>query len=224
MTERKKISHQETREQLRKKKLSAIEPITKSHIRVRNKSELAEIVEGPLLLSHEILFDKNIQTFMSSANRGVLVGEHPTADFSINFDALSESNKEVARKLVEEKVGELIPGIDVFPSRLNIDIPVSTESTWGEIEDVAVKVVNRFVAQRYMPEAYSPEFMLRRFDYALNEDIEGDTVPPEYFERHGFFYDDKSGLFFLSKDEIEKLYQTVDKENPNEPPKFSKIY
>ena len=216
---------EEAKQELRKKKLSDIEPITHSHIRVTSKAELAQVVEGPLLSACEDLYDKNIQTYMSSANKGVLVGEHSTADFSIKYDALSEKNKEIAQQLAAEKLAGLIPGVDVFPARLNVDIPVNAESTWGDIEDAATKIANRFVAQRFMPEAYTPEFLIQHLAYAINEDIkDGDSVTPEYIERHGYVFDSQSGMFFLNKEDIERAYQPVKGEDPNEPLQFSKVY
>lgn len=223
MTERENSLEQEARKELRKKKLSEIEPIEESHIRIVNKGDLAKVVEGPLLAACESLFDKNIQTNMSTANKKNVEAGNP-ADFSVDYDALSDKNKEVAAKLIEEGIARLYPAVSKhYNAILSMSIPLKADVTWGEVEDVSMQIANRFHRQRYMPQAVSPEFLMKHLEYAINEDIEGDTVPPEYFERHGYFFDRNSGLFFTSKEDIQRAYEPVEGEDPNEPPNFSKV-
>lgn len=210
-----------TREQLRKKKLSEIEPKTHAHENPESREDLVNFVEEPLLLACQLLYDKNVQTYMSSANKdSVHAG---LVEFSINYDALSDRNKKVAENLIREGAAELLPAISVNPSRLQIEIAVNSETSWGEIEDASAKVAERFAPQRLMPEGYSPDFLMGYLEATIEEDIPGDTVTPEYFERHGYFYEPETGLFFKGQSDRDRALQAIPGEDENEPPKFSMV-
>jgi hypothetical protein len=225
MSEEENDLEQEARKELRKKKLSEIEPFTDAHVEIRDRSDLAKVVEGPLLSACQKLYDRNIRTYMSSANKEALVNAEPVAEFSINYEALSERNREIAEHLIEAKVAELVLRNYTGPSRLIFSIPVTTESTWGEIEDKSNEIADRFVAQRYMPEAYSPEFLVQRFAAQLNEDIpEGEEVRPDYFESYGYFYDSGTGLFFANPEDIRKLYEHAEGEDEDAPIQLAIIH
>ncbi|GHV26783.1 hypothetical protein FACS1894176_07920 [Bacteroidia bacterium] len=62
---------------------------------ITEKKEIKNMVEAPLVNACEILFDKNIPTFDSSANTE---NNKKEAWISIIFDELSEENKEIALK------------------------------------------------------------------------------------------------------------------------------
>jgi hypothetical protein len=209
----------EVKKELRKKKLADLEPIEESHVCPESKADLAHVVEGPLLSACEKLYDKNIQTFMSSANKKDLaIG---SVHFIIIYEALSKKNKEIAKQLIAEKKAVLSQTHGFYQDiTLAVDIAVTQESTWGEIEDQANAVADRFNTQRLIPEVYSYEFLSNYLSAAIEEDIGGSEAPPEYFEQHGFFYNKQSNVFFKSKEDLRRALMPIAGEDPNESPKF----
>lgn len=185
-----KFNSQESREQIRMKKLSDIEPLEDHHYEVENREDLAQLVEVPLLGACQNLFDKNIQTYMSSANKKDVGGN---ASFSIIYNTLSEENKEVSQKLIEEHIAEYIAGNEVYPTRIQVNIPVNEQTTLGDIEDESSKIVDRFVKQRRW---FTPSELMDKFYLEIENDISGGEVNPEYFEKHGYFYDVEENMFF----------------------------
>jgi hypothetical protein len=212
---------QENLEQFRNKKLSEIEPIEEHHVDVETREDLSQLIEGPLLSACQNLYDKNVQTYMSSANKKNI--ESGDVEFSIIYNTLSEKNREVAKRLIEEKVLKLTPANEVSPSRLQVNIPVTETTTWGEIEEASLKIADRFVPQRLMPEGYAPEYLMEYLAPAIEEDVPEGDVTPEYFERHGYFYEPRTGVFFKSKGDRDKALETIEGEDGTEPPKFSHI-
>ncbi len=214
---------QEANNELRKKKLSDIAPITEFHITVGSKADLAELIEGPLLSACQNLYDKNIQTYMSSANQENISSGH--AELSIIYDALSEKNKEVAQRLIQQKLASLLSANEsTTEQRLQFEIPVNAETTWGDIEDKAENIANNFVKQRLMPKVYSPDYVMEYLAPAIDRDIPGGEVTPEYFEQHGYFYEPNAGVFFKSREDIKRSLEFQEGEDPNEAPKFLKVY
>ena len=211
----------EARKELRKTKLSDIEPIGESHLRPLSKGDLAKVIEGPLLRACECLYDKNVLTYMSGANKQNL--KSGEVYFSIIYDALSERNKKIAAELVAEKIGHLSLANEVVPSCLQITIPVDSKSTWGDIEDSSEAISNRFFKQRLMPIAYTANYLISYLSAAIEEDIEGNEVIPEYFQSHGYFYDPKSGLFFEGEENLHRATEPVEGEDSSQPAKAYEV-
>lgn len=210
---------EEEKKELRKKKLADIDPIGSCHIDIEFKADLASVVEGPLLSVCEKLFDKNIETYMSSANKTNLVTG--SVHFNIIYESLSEKNKEIANQLIAEKKANLSQTHGSHQDTiLNVKIEVTQESTWGEIEERANVLSERFVTQRLIPEVYSYEFLCDYLSAAIEEDIDGSVVPPEYFEQFGYFYNKQSNVFFKSKEDLRRALVPIVGEDPNKPPKF----
>ncbi len=208
-------------EQFRNKKLSEIESLGHEHVEIESRDDLVQVVEGPLLLACQHMYDKNIQTYMSSASKESLIVGY--AEFSVIYEALSEENKIVAERLIHEEIAQLFPGNDVSLSRLNMKIPVTEDSTWGEIEDRSEEIVNEFSQQRLIPEGYTLDFLMDYLAAPVAEDIPGGEVTPEYFERHGYFYEPRTGIFFKSRSDRNRALLFVEGEE-DKIPKFSKIH
>src|ERR1035437_10524830 len=74
--------------------ISEMSAIEESGYSPTTRESLSKLVEAPLLEACEDLYDKNIRTAMSSANKkDIEYGGHAYID--IDFDSLSEENKAI---------------------------------------------------------------------------------------------------------------------------------
>ncbi|HLD60750.1 MAG TPA: hypothetical protein VJA27_01295 [Patescibacteria group bacterium] len=122
----------------RAKKISDIKPIIfRSYLSLDNRADIKEVVEGPLVRACEALFDKHIATTSTSAN-----GTKSEAWIIIDFDSLSEDNKVVAQRF-----GTVDQDGRVGKNIVKLTLPLTPESTWGEIEDAALSLVSEFHEQ-----------------------------------------------------------------------------
>lgn len=101
-------------------KLTEIEPIFESYVEVLNRNDLNKIIEKPLLPACQCLYDKNIQTLMTSANRFNVIGlekvsENAKSHYSygqhyawlwIDYSSLSLKNKELVQSWYEQEKGK----------------------------------------------------------------------------------------------------------------------
>jgi hypothetical protein len=170
---------------------------------IRKREELDEIVEAPLLEAARVLYDKGIRTTGSSANgKDVSTG---FAFISIDYDSLSDENKEVAERIC----GEVFRGVTSDEgkpySRVSIRVPLTEESTVQEAEDASVELAEQFKEQEMTwATVYSIGEMHRFMALRPGEDIEidGDTMEvPGY----GFFYDEENGRFYGSQEQFERI-------------------
>ena len=72
-----------------------VEKIESSRVILRTREDIDKFVEAPLVDACKIFYDKNIETLLSSANKGD-VGHG--AYIEIDFRSLSEENKEIGKK------------------------------------------------------------------------------------------------------------------------------
>ena len=119
--------------------LGAIEPIEQGGLIVESKDNLAKVVEPPLLEACEILFDKKIETIMSSANKKDL-GNKP--HIIILYDTLTPQNKKISESMgiVSDYMGK---------KYLKVEIPflITEQTTVGQIRKAAKELVSKFVQQ-----------------------------------------------------------------------------
>jgi len=125
-----------------KTSLQEVVPIHKTRgIVITKREQIKEIVEQPLVKTCEIFWDKNIQTYESSANNeNIKTG---VAYIRINFDSLSEENKKIA-----EQHGQ--PYEETFNTGQVIEliIPIVGNETADEISDKAAGIANEFKKQK----------------------------------------------------------------------------
>jgi len=123
---------------------------------VRTRNDLERLVETPLLAACGQLYDKNVPTNASTANaNNVALGQ---ANISIDYDALSSENREIA-----DKNFRVISHDDGIRS-VQIDIPI-------EGPDVSVDVLSRRASAaaekfRYQPMDWAPRYT---FDELVEE-------------------------------------------------------
>jgi hypothetical protein len=201
-------SETEATKDLLGKKIGEIEPLsTHSHLIITKKEDLKEVVEGPLLSACEELYDKNIETYMTSANRknvsASLKPEQRNADIQIYFDSLSEDNKKVGQTLGQ--VSQIRP--DARPI-LTVLIPVTLDSTYGEIQSRAEAIVHKFNKQKLRTLALTLKEMRQYFRFDPEDESHGvDSFSGQYY------WDPELELFFLSKEMRDKALEEVEEDN-----------
>jgi len=173
--------------------LSEVEPIEgDGSVIVAHKEDLAQIIELPLLSACEELYDKNIETWQTSANKNDLVNGE--VYIIIVFDSLSPQNQEIAKTLNK-------PYMHDGRQLVKITIPVSERTTVLEIKEAAQGIANKFEQQEavWIPR-YTPEDMR-----SMLGNHEGGSSIDELKRLSGFFYDDKENLFYRSEDHYQKI-------------------
>ena len=172
-------------------KIGEIKPIEESHTVVRNREQLKELVEGPLLSACEELYDKNIRTLSTSANEKDI--QYGTAHLIIDFDSLSEENKKVG-----EQLGEIHPADET--NQLVIKIPIAESSTADEIREFAESIAHKFEKQ---PMTWAPSYTLEQMRQVYGIDPKDETYGVEAFGDQ-FYYDLERKLFYHSEEHAQK--------------------
>jgi hypothetical protein len=182
---------------------------------VRYREQLAGLVERPLLSACQELYDKNIITLATSANKKdveINDWEHPGqklpgdgAYIIIDFDTLSAKNQEIGRSFL----GKVYFADD--GNKLKITIPLTRESTFEEVQTKAEEIAHKFVKQRYRVITYTIEEMRKVYGYEPNDE----SVRPEDFSGD-YYWSPKHKEFFLSKEQYDKAMEQVDEEEKPE--------
>ncbi|MEX1113004.1 MAG: hypothetical protein WD603_02660 [Patescibacteria group bacterium] len=102
-----------------------------------HRENIPRFVEQPLVEACQMLFDKNVRTTLTSANRHDRV-----AVMFIDYDTLTPANRTVAGQ-----IGRVRPIPDTSCSLVQIEIPISADSTVGSVSADAAAVAELFEAQ-----------------------------------------------------------------------------
>lgn len=148
-------------------------------ISVRTRDDLARVVESPLLPAAQVLYDFNIRTIDSSANRQDVGNE---AWLTIDFDSLSAENQQIAQELLGEPYQgrkSIVTG-EYGPKRVQIRLPIAENATEQEIARRALELARNFKRQPLTWGILTPEEVEGR------EDL--------------FYYDKESNKYYLSKE------------------------
>ena len=190
------------------RKISTIKPKKFSRAEIfKNRSQIRKRVERPLVAACEELYDRNVQTLESTANREQLLDTHPDGNYyaslTLNYDTLSAANKTVVDAIVDNDKGRYK---DMLITReysdgfgcvvVGINIPITEESTDIEVHNKALEVARLFEKQRLL---WAPTYTLSEI-----KELYGDTNPnstmDSYMGLKAFYPDKKSGLFYLSEE------------------------
>ncbi len=206
-------------------KIKDIPPIEKGEIpEIKTKEDLDHLVEEPLLDICRKLYDLNIETLMSSANRKD-IGSF--ANILIIYDTLSEENKEKLQmlsgnfpdkfELVKDFRGQ---GIDVMHVKMQVTSP---DMTAGEISDYFFDALQALKIQEVSYGVFSKEELkqkagnligIRNVEEVTEEDCQmfldylgcvekdGKYYTEESWRRHKAYVDAKSQV--NGKDEKSK--------------------
>lgn len=183
---------QENEEQL--KNIKEVPAIKNSRAEmISSKEKIAELVEEPVRLACEILYDKNIKTLESTANSGNLEYGHE-AIVVIDYNSLSEENRKIA-----ESMG-LTPAPYDNTQSIALRLPIDENSTVGDISNRMNELANRFLKQE---PTWIPRYNIKQLRkiYGIGEDEEKYT--PAYFK--SWYYDQDSGEFFYSEEHFNKV-------------------
>jgi hypothetical protein len=179
----------------RTRKIGELEPIELSRDSlVEQKGDLDNIVEAPLLSACQELYDKNIITLSSSANRKDL--QRGVASITINADALSNDNREIALSMGHAFVADDI-------NQIGIEIPISADSTFEDIEHAAQAITHKFKPQKYRPIGFSQEEMRA----ANPDDSLKDSTPEEFAKALGMVYNPKFDALFYDDERYRKAME-----------------
>ena len=162
---------------------------------ITKKEQLTELVEAPLLKACEELYDKNIRTLSASANRKDLAFEN--AGIWIDFDTLSEGNKDIGRSL-----GNI--HFEDGSNELKIKIPVTEDTTSAEVEDYANQIAHKFKKQ---PMTWAPSYTIQQMQSIFAIDPNDESFSPKDFDE--FYYDEVGKLFYLSAEHFRKANEVV---------------
>lgn len=179
--------------------ISEVAPIKESrNSKIRTREELKQFVETPLLKACEELYDKNIKTISTSANKNDSihnVGGHVVID----FDMLSDENKRIGEQFGTVAYAD-------GKNQLDIVIPMSEATTIKEIEDLAGSIAHRFKKQKM---TWAPVWTMAELQalYGMSPD-DPEAGPGDFAEL--FYYDEDSKLFYLSKEHAEKVHEKID--------------
>ena len=178
--------------------ISEIEPIEQSGAVTLTRETIKEVVEAPLVAACTMLYDKNIRTVMSSANKKDI--ERGEAYILIEYDSLSEENKMIAKGFAEP---EEIEGRHY----VHIPIPVSSKSTIYEVHTHACSIAEGFKKQKNSwLESYTLDEMRGMFASASLSLDEIKSIPD-------IFYDQHNEKFYLNEEHYLKVMDGNDLPN-----------
>ena len=114
-----------------------IEAITESGAMVKTREDLVAFVEAPLLEACQVLYDKNIYSVMSSANKQDLSDDKSCAYILINGQQLSPENREIAENICRR----------MSDGHYRLEVPISQLSTVGDVRREAMQLVSQLKQQ-----------------------------------------------------------------------------
>ena len=163
------------------------------------RDQIKDFVEQPLLNAGQDMWDKNVRTLSASANKkDIEVGE---AYIIIDFNSLSEENKQVAQQLAEP--------IDYDGIRaVKVPIPVCFTTTTEHISQRAAEIADTFKKQpaNWIPK-YTLEYLKKAYCIAPEET---DYDDPGAWE--GYYYDPREKVFYMSEEHCKKANEEIDAE------------
>ncbi len=177
-----------------------IHRIEESDSKLQRRADIKKLVEEPMVPACETLYDLNICTWRSSANFNDLKQGHGV--ISIDFPSLSEPNKTIAQRLVEEGKAELDDPED--SQLVNLIIPLKGTSTVDEVSADVLELAKEFRKQKMTwAIRYSLEQMRDRFELP-------NKAPQKIAQDRNLFYDPETQTFFLNEEQCLKTKEKVE--------------
>jgi hypothetical protein len=184
-------------------KISEIAPIEQGGIALSERAQIPTLVEAPLVKAVEALYDRNIETTMSSANfKDIQQGR---VYIDVDYDSLSKHNQAIAETLGQVSNG---PG---GRRQVKLSVPVTEESTVRDVQEAMDKLADQFQKQPLEFGTLDVGELLRSFgenaDTMLPTDIE------QRAQEMGMVYDVNRKLLFQSAE----LQQKYNESHPDVP-------
>lgn len=132
---------------------SRISAIEKWHIPISTRGQVPELVEWPLVPCVELLFDKGIETFMSSANgKNIYV--------NIYYDSLSPQNKAIAKQVIKDYGWSLsLTGHSSRRPLATFSLPPIVTTPLAYVKEWGCRLADQFESQssrkKFIPRTYS---------------------------------------------------------------------
>ena len=194
-----------------RKKIKDVEPIESSGSTLLTKDTMKDYVEEPCLDACMYLYNLNIQTYMSSANKKN-VGEF--GGISIYFDdSLSDENKQIIQDLINRGNKNLNIG-EYDVTIASIDVPITEETTVGEVKDEFMKIVSKLKIQDVLYGRFSREEVVEYIrDMAGCRDLD---VDEETIKELGFCYCKEDDIYFKNEELLRKHLAYKEREQGQE--------
>lgn len=168
---------------------------------IKTKEEIKKYVEKPLVEACEMLWDKGIKTWESSANKEDFkkIGY---AYIVIDYSSLSDENKMIADQ--SNDIGEAHDSEDLIKV-IELKIPIeSADMDQEKIEQKAIALASRFHSQ---PAFWLPKFSLEDLKARYGYEPEEEVDPEIFTKEEGFYYDTKEKSFYFSEDHYKLFNQ-----------------
>lgn len=175
--------------------LSEIEPTDFSRSTIICDSEhLKRLIEAPLIPACEILYQKNIETLDSTANRKNV--EHGgTAGIAINWQTLSEENRRIAESL------GLKPAPYDDTEVIEIQESINDDTTVSELAEKFAITADKFLKQE---PSWIPSWTMAEMKNIYGIPQEEECAVQDFDQ---YYFDAKTDRFYLSEDHARKIKQ-----------------
>lgn len=193
---------------------------------VKNREDLRKIIEEPCLPACLKLYDLNIQTVNSSANRRE-IGDN--AYIGINYDSLDENNKKILNKLIDNGIIEPLSLSDNPNQRggrdFSIKVPIHEDDTVGIVSDRFMQIVSCFEQQDVLygrlDEDKELESAVNMYGELLQPDEDGNVAFEDVVDiitsAYGYAYDEELHIFWETKDLMDKHRKFQELQKSKEP-------
>lgn len=183
-------------------KIEDINPIESCSVRAKHRSELYDLVELPCLEACLSLYDKNIFTYWSNANKI----NNKDAEIGILYTSLDEKNKHYAQKLIQTETAypeQGTWGLHQGEQGIIVHFPIEKNATSEEISHKMLTLTEGFVTQDVLIGRYpledAQDLALKIFGISLDS-----ARAIEYLEALGFFCDPEEKLIWDSEELAQK--------------------
>lgn len=194
-----------------KKKIRDIEPIETGGSIVTRET-LQDFIEVPCLDACRYLYDLNIQTTMSSANKKDVVGY---GYIHIALDSLSTENQQIVLRMLEQDNNKdrfsLGTEHGSVPKRIiSIKTPINEETTVGDVKKDFMQVLSSLKIQDVLYGRYSRDEVIQYIKSYYGQDIE---IDEELIKDIGFCYCSDEDIYFENEELLNKHLKYKNRES-----------
>jgi transcriptional regulator of heat shock response len=185
-----------------KKKIKDVEPIENGGTTLTSEN-LQDFIEEPCLDACRRLYNLNIETTMSSANKKD-VGSY--GYINIALDSLSEENQQIILEMVKDEKNR-----DRFsfgtehgsiPQKIiSIRTPINEETTVDDVKECFDNIISRLKEQDVLYARFSLEEIAQNIIRYYGQDTE---IDEELIEEMGYYYSDDENVYFRGEELLKK--------------------
>lgn len=173
---------------------------------VTDREHLRKFIEEPCLAACLYLYDRNIRTVDSSANKNDINGR---AYIGIDYDSLSDENKKVVENLIEQGIverKELGNEGRRGERYIMISTLITESSTVGQVNDWFMKAVSSFQMQDLLYGRYSQQEIKQELESTWGMKISIEDIEQIALDM-GYAYDEDEKVFWENKELLKKHLQ-----------------